>query len=255
MTPPDRDKILAGEQAFRRALKAARAVGGPAADIDALVCRATEPPRLINGLKLSRMTLGIQRLLQKRASMPDAMGMDEILTFFVVGPQVGVLFSDYDAEAQEWRSQESREVYAETVGEMTEAADATREVEAISRWIHVELQHYHRLSHGDAEDTSAGSGSEGSRAGWWMRAVEDMIATYGATIPPGMDATAWAVWHFPLNDYLTLQPAALERNGAQLPEHYGTKAARAARRKAKAAFDTPPPPPPGDTAAPPAAET
>jgi len=65
--------------------------------------------------------------------------------------------------------------------------------------------------------------------------VQDIAARYGHTAPAGTALTRWAVWQFPLNDYLAMAPAALEAAGVELPEHYAVTEAREGRRKAKAA--------------------
>ena len=43
----------------------------------------------------------------------------------------------------------------------------------------------------------------------------------------------WAVWEFPINTYLALMPAALERAGVSLPEHYAIREGLAAARRLK----------------------
>ena len=82
-----------------------------------------------------------------------------------------------------------------------------------------------------APKRNAGSGAEGSRAGWWLRAVYGIATTY-----TGGDI-ARAVWDFDLTLYFTLQPAALEAAG-QLPEddHYAIKEGLRAGRDCKRAL-------------------
>ncbi len=228
--------VMAGEEAFQVGLAKARARGGPVQEIDSL-CRAggVQPPSLISGEKLSRMTLGIQRLLQKRASMPDSVDVSEILLFFARGPEVAELFTSYDEEAQAWTDVSARQEYEEMVHE-ADTLTSNEFVREIGDWLNREITTYNRLTHEDGKQaggTSAASGSDGSRVGWWLRAAEGICAHYAAACPPGRDLTTWAVWEFPINDYLALQPAAHERSGRELSEHYSVKEARLARRAAK----------------------
>ena len=239
MNAPDPKTILAGELAFRTALTAAQNRGGPVAEIDAIATRPPEAPKLITGESFSRMTLGIQRLLQKRAAMPDTMASAEIVLFFVRGPAALAALNQYREEEQSWDTPESRTAYEELISEVDALTDATDRVDArtmlrVSEWIGSELSRFTSLAAGDdkSKPGKAAAGSAGSRVGWWLRAVDGIICAYPA--PAGAsDLTAWAVWQFPLNDYLALQPASLERAGVELEEHYAVKEARAARTKAK----------------------
>lgn len=66
-----------------------------------------------------------------------------------------------------------------------------------------------------------------------MRAVDGILATYGGARPAGAEPVRWAVWEFPINVYLALMPAALERAGVSLPEHYAIREGLAAARRLK----------------------
>lgn len=235
MDPTKQKIILAGERAFQDGLAKARARGGPVREIDSLCASGGEAPTLISGERLSRMTLGIQRLLQKRAAMPDDMDPAEILLFFARGPRVATLFDAYDEEEQQWTDPSARHAYEGMAAE-TEALADDALIQAVNDWLSRELQTFNRLaSEGSgAKSKSAGAGADGSRVGWWLRAVEGVCAHYAAACPPGQDLTQWAIWSFPLNDYLALQPAAHERAGHELPEHYAVAEARKARSRAKA---------------------
>ena len=100
---------------------------------------------------------------------------------------------------------------------------------------------FRATSGGDDDDAAAGgkprasgSGAEGSRAGWWMRAAHDIAAHYTS------GDIERALWDFPVIPYFLLCPAALEAAG-QLPEgeHYaikeGLKAARLTKQQRRAA--------------------
>jgi hypothetical protein len=259
-TPQQLHIIHAGEQAFQRGLATARNRGGPAGEIDRLCARPPEAPRLLSGERLTRMTLGIQRLMQKRAAMPDGMETHEIILFFARGPQAASLLIHYSEEDQAWSDPDCRQRYEDMVAEVDQMVDDTC-FAAVSAWLNTELSAYARLVNDDEDeepdkkrDARTSSGSSGSRVGWWLRAVEGICAAYAAACPAGCDLTQWAVWAFPVNDYFALQPAALERQGTELPEHYAVKEARVQRRKAKRAaaerLNAPaePPPAPPDLA-------
>lgn len=240
-TPINLRVIMAGEQAFTAGLRSARAVGGPAKDIDALCALRKSPPAVGYMGHMSRMTLGIQRLMQKRAAMPDPMDSLEIAAFFVRGPELFGLLESYDLEGQAWKEEATRERWEAIMLAVQDAMGSGSESDLaeISAWLKQELDTYYRLSHGDDDDTARGApqmsgGASGSRVGWWLRAVEGICAQFGAAAPRGVNLTHWAVWEFPINDYLALLPAALERAGVELPEHYAVKEARKARREAKA---------------------
>lgn len=231
---------MAGEQAFTAGLRAARAVGGPPREIDTLATRPPVPDVGFLG-RMSRMTLGIQRLMQRRSAMPEPMDSAEIAAFFLRGRELFATLESYDVEGQAWLTEASREAWDGIMLTVNDAlaAASEQEIGRIAPWLSRELDIYHRLTHGDEEDETKGqsmaAGASGSRVGWWLRAVEAICTQYGHLSPAGADVTAWAIWEFPLNDYLALQPAALERAGCELPEHYAVKEARRARRKAKAA--------------------
>lgn len=247
MDPNKQKIIMAGEEAFQAGLAKARARGGPVKEIDALCAAAGDAPRLPSGDRLTRMTLGIQRLLQKRAAIPGGVSGEEILLYFARGPRVAELFTNYDEEEQAWTDDSARQEYEDLVNETETMAD-DHCIVAVNRWLSREMTMFNRLAHEDGGKPaaqSASAGADGSRCGWWLRAVEAICAHYAAACPPGRDLTAWAVWEFPLNDYLALQPASHERAGHELPEHYAVTEARHARRNAKRraeqAAATPPP--------------
>lgn len=233
------ERIRSGEAAFQRALAIARARGGPAADIDAMLLAGTiPPPRILTGEPLSPMTLGIQRLLQKRAAMPEPLDSTEVLLFFTKGPAVAALFAWYDEEKQTWTDDARREEYADLVRDVDHFA-TDESAPPLIAWLNRELSTFTRLSSGEDDDTSkasdkrAGAGASGSRVGWWLRCMESICAHYAAACPPGKNLAAWAVWEFPINPYLAMMPASMERQGIEVAEHYAVTEARKARRKAK----------------------
>jgi hypothetical protein len=229
--PPDR---LAAERRFQQALARARARGGPAPDLDALTRRPPPPPRIF-GAPLSRMTLGIERLLQKRACMPGDLETDELILFFIDGPRCAEMLAHYDDEAQAWSSDEARHAWEQAVREISAVGDLldTETARPLIAWLDRELGEWHRLSRGDDKAKRSTAGSEGSRVGWFLRTAEEIVATRAHLCPPGTDLLAWAVWQFPVCDYLILLPAALERTGCEMPDHYALVEARKARTAAK----------------------
>jgi len=136
--------IQAGEAGFREALSTAQNRGGPADKIDAMIRDASaSAPQLPNGTVLSRMTLGIQRLMQKRATMPGETQISEMVLFFAAGPEVARCFDAYEPgpEGLGWMEFGPRMHYEGMVRDCEFMLDAET-LESVGTWVGEEVRRF-----------------------------------------------------------------------------------------------------------------